>query len=186
MMTEVLSEGEQAREAHRSHILALAAFSFTGLVALVVLDSALSKRFHVAIYCLLVSFLSFLFALSLQGYKSTRWQDQLGTALMDVATFSLVLSVISILRSMTPGSRFVFVLSLATVGAWLLDHLARVRFQWKYLKAKKGGQQEMNEKQTPEKPDKELEKRELNFVTCPKHGIRYPEGSACPMCAAGK
>jgi hypothetical protein len=43
----------------------------------------------------------------------------------------------------------------------------------------------MNKKQTPEKPDKELQK-ELNFVTCPKHGIRYPEGSACPMCAAGK
>jgi len=141
MMADILGEEEQKREAHRSHILALAGFSFTGLLALVVLDSALSKDFHVAIYCLLVSFLSFLFALSLQGYKSKRWHDQLGTALMDAATFCLVLSVISILSSKTPGSRFFCVLSLATVGAWLLDHLARVRFQWKYLKAKKGGNQ---------------------------------------------
>ena len=187
LMADVLCEQEQKREAHRSHILALAGFSFTGLLALVVLDSALSRDFHVAIFCLLVSFLFFLFALSLQGYKSKRWQDQLGSALMDAATFCLVLSVISILiSSKTPGSGFLRVLSLATVGLWLLDHLLRVGFQWKYLKVKEGGQQEMNEKQTPKKPDKELEKRELNFVTCPKHGLRYPEGSVCPLCPAGK
>jgi len=139
MMAHILGEEEQKREAHRSHILALAGFSFTGLLALVVLDSALSEDFHVAIYCLLVSFLCFLFALSLQGYKSTRGQDQLGTVLMDAATFCLVLSVISILSSKTPRSRFVCVLSLAAVVIWLLDHLVRVRLQWKYLKAKKGG-----------------------------------------------
>ena len=29
-------------------------------------------------------------------------------------------------------------------------------------------------------------KREFTFITCPKHGIRYPKGSVCPKCAAEK
>lgn len=30
------------------------------------------------------------------------------------------------------------------------------------------------------------EKKEMDFVKCPTHGIRHPKGSTCPMCAAGK
>ena len=30
----------------------------------------------------------------------------------------------------------------------------------------------------------EIEQRELTFVTCPKHGTKYPKGSACPKCVA--
>lgn len=33
------------------------------------------------------------------------------------------------------------------------------------------------------KPGKEPdEQRELTFVTCSKHGSRYPKGGSCPQC----
>ena len=42
---------------------------------------------------------------------------------------------------------------------------------------------------TNKKNNKELEKieivkKELDFVTCPRHGVRYPKGSSCPNCLA--
>ena len=38
---------------------------------------------------------------------------------------------------------------------------------------------------SPDKMDKEPpEKRELDFVVCPIHGIRYPKGGQCPQCQA--
>jgi len=39
----------------------------------------------------------------------------------------------------------------------------------------------MPEETRETEPDK---KRELDFVTCPIHGIRYPRGGECPKCAA--
>ena len=88
-MSEILSEEENDRESHRSHILALAGFSFTGLLAIAVLDATLLQDFHYAVYYLLVSFLCYLSALNFQGYKSKRWHDQFGTALMDAVDFIL-------------------------------------------------------------------------------------------------
>ncbi|MBW2620863.1 MAG: hypothetical protein JRC56_05985 [Deltaproteobacteria bacterium] len=91
-MSEIPSEEEQDRESHRSHILTLAGFSFTGLLAIAVLDATLVQDFRFAVYYLLVSFLCYLSALNFQGYKSKRWHDQLATALMDVASLSLMIN----------------------------------------------------------------------------------------------
>ena len=112
-MADILTEEEQDREAHRSHILALAGFSFSGLLALVVLEAALLQGLHVAIYCLLLSFLFYMFALNLQGYKARRWQDQVATATMDVASLALILSVLSILHYQSFNRCFACVLSLS-------------------------------------------------------------------------
>ncbi len=30
----------------------------------------------------------------------------------------------------------------------------------------------------------ENRKKELDFVTCPKHGVKYPAGSSCHRCDA--
>lgn len=35
-------------------------------------------------------------------------------------------------------------------------------------------------------PTEGSEKKELNFVTCPTHGVRYPEGGSCPRCEAAR
>lgn len=136
-MSEVLTEDEQDREAHRTHILALAGFSFSALLALVILEATMRAQLQLAIYYLLVSFLCFLSALNIQGYKARRWQDQLGTALVDAATLSLVLSVVNVLYVQRLGSpRFAMLASAAALLAWVVDHVLRVRFQWAYLKTK--------------------------------------------------
>lgn len=42
----------------------------------------------------------------------------------------------------------------------------------------------MTEKENKKgKPDR-IVQEELTFITCPKHGVRYPKGSACPKCIA--
>lgn len=30
----------------------------------------------------------------------------------------------------------------------------------------------------------EIQKKELDFVTCPLHNVTYPKGSSCPSCKA--
>lgn len=136
-MMEIPSEDEQDREAHRSHILALAGFSFTGLLALAVLDATLRQDFRYAVYYLLVSFLCYLSALNLQGYKSKRWHDQFATALMDAASLSLIMSIISILNVQTFKASFAIGLTVLALLVWGADHFARIRIQSNFLKMKK-------------------------------------------------
>ena len=138
-MSEIPCENEQDRESHSSHILALAGFSFTGLLAIAVLDATLLQDFHYAVYYLLVSFLCYLSALNFQGYKSKRWHDQLATALMDAASLSLIMSIISILKIRPFSAFFVSILSAIALIIWGVDHILRVRFQDDFLKDKDGG-----------------------------------------------
>jgi len=138
-MSDIPSEEEQDRESHRSHILALAGFSFTGLLAIAVLDATLVQDFRYSVYYLLVSFLCYLSALNFQGYKSKRWHDQLATALMDAASLSLIMSIISILSIRPFSAFFASVLSVIALSVWGVDHFIKIRFQDVFLKNKKTG-----------------------------------------------
>jgi low temperature requirement protein LtrA len=135
-MKDTLSKEELDKESHRTHILTLAGFSFSGLLAIVVLDVALRQDFHFSIYYLLMSFLGYLVALNLQSYKAKRWEDQIATAFMDIASLCLILSVLSILISQKFSPGFAYPLSILAISIWLIDHWLRLRFQWKYLKEK--------------------------------------------------
>ena len=126
-MLDHLGDKELAREAHRSHILTLAGFSFAGLLALVVLERTLAGEFRFGVLYLLLSFLGFLAALNTQSYKSTRLQDQFGTALMELGSFGLILSVVVVLRAGQFGSLFTGVLCVLAVSVWGIDHLFRIR-----------------------------------------------------------
>jgi hypothetical protein len=95
-MREHLPSEEQDREQHRSLILGMAGFSFTGLVALVVLDSTVQQNLELPIYCLFLSFLGYLSAMNLQSYKFFRWIDHVSDGLRDTAGFSLVLAVVQV------------------------------------------------------------------------------------------
>lgn len=130
-----LSEEELDRKSHRSYILALAGFSFAGLLALVLLDYSLKQNFLLSIYYMLLSFLFYIFSLNLQGYKSTRVQDQFATMLSESATLCMILSILGILFQST---EIYFKYSMCTLALmiWLFDHYLRIRFQWIYLKKK--------------------------------------------------
>lgn len=131
---KILNEAEQDRESHRSHILALAGFSFTGLLALAVLDATLRQDFRYSVYYLLVSFLCYLSALNLQGYKSKRWHDQFGTAFMDSASLSLIMSIVCILHGQAFGASFANGLTVFALLVWTVDHFARIKFQDNFLR----------------------------------------------------
>ena len=146
-MGEILSEEEHDRGAHRSHILALAGFSFTGLLALAVLDATLRQDFHFGVFYLLISFLCYFFALNLQGYKKRRWHDQFATALIDSASLSLILSIVSILHIQTFKSNFAIGLALFAFFVWVVDHIIRLRIQWSYLNIKEGKGNDRQNKQ---------------------------------------
>lgn len=135
-MREHLLEAELDRDAHRNLILPLAGFSFTGLVGLIVLDATLRLNYKVAIFYLLVSFLSFLFSLNVQGYKTRRWHDIISTGIMDAGSLCLILAACYLIGSQPFGVFFSSVLILISIGAWLVDHIIRLSIQWRYLKIK--------------------------------------------------
>lgn len=134
-MSEDLAEEETDRESHRMFIRALSGFSFSVLTGMSVVERFTynNKQFQLPIFYLLISFLFYLSALNLQGYKYKRWHDQLGDALVDSATLSLLLSIISIIWSTNYGLGFRVSLTILTLLIWLIDHAIRLRILWRYL-----------------------------------------------------
>jgi hypothetical protein len=132
-MTTILPEEALEREQSRSLILSLAGFSFTGLLALVILDSALREKFYLSIFYLLASFLAYMWAFNLQGYKANRWQSSAAIGLIESGTLSLLLSVMGILWLPAFDRGFSISLSLLAAFVWGLDHILRLSFEWRYL-----------------------------------------------------
>lgn len=135
LMREVLSEEEHDREANRSLILAFAGFSFTGVTALIVLEPTVKQSVRGAVFFLLVSFLSYLWALNLQSYKATRWQGEAASALAEIGSLSLVMALVSLLVTSAFGEIFIGGTALLAVGVWGMDHFTRLRLDWCYLQS---------------------------------------------------
>ena len=123
-MAEIMPEEENDRDTHTTYILALAGFSFSALLALVVVDSQVKKQMdlNVPIFYLLASFLCYYFALNLQGYKFRRWHDQIGDALIDSAGLSLMLSVAHVALKTSYG----IWIAVVAFAVWLVDHGIRI------------------------------------------------------------
>lgn len=131
---DVLPKEQLDRETHRQYILTLAGFSFTALIAIAVLDRALRQNFALPTLYLLLSFMLFLLAANVQGYKARRWQDDFASAATEAATLGMILSIIAILFTgdlVAQGGRIIAILG---VGIWLLDHIIRLRIEYSYLK----------------------------------------------------
>lgn len=133
LMCEVLSEEEQDRETHRTVISALAGFTFSALLALVFLESARERGLTFSIFTLFISFLGYLEALNIQGYKGTRWHDEIGNAFMETGSFGLVLSMVGVLLTQLNANLTTYGLSILAILIWLIDHIIRLRIMWKHL-----------------------------------------------------
>lgn len=135
LMPVALPEEAQERDTQRSVILALAGFSFTGVAALAVLDSGSRPSLQLSIWYVLASFVSYLSALNLQAYKYRLWQDELATALIEVGSLSLVLTLATLLVSAKLEDWFLCTAIVVALGAWLVDHGVKLRLFWRYLEA---------------------------------------------------
>jgi|GEM_PF-2604953 len=128
-MKDVLLEKELDREAHRTRIMGLAGFSFTGLMALIILEASVRTGLLPAIYFLAISFLAQLSALDLQGFKSARWEDLVGDAVMDIATFTLILAIVALLLSQLQNRGLAISLAVLGIGQWLFFHGVYLKLQ---------------------------------------------------------
>src|SRR5688572_29285113 len=66
---ELLRPDQIARESTKQFVLALAGLSFTGVIAIAVVDSVNQSNFKIPVFYLLISFLCYLIANNLQDYK---------------------------------------------------------------------------------------------------------------------
>lgn len=130
-----IPEEENDRDSHRTLILALAGFSFTGLIGIAVVDATIQTHLEYAVYFLFVSFLSFFFSLNLQGYKFRRWHDQLSDALIEAATLSLMACIAVIALKIYPATFVAYFIAISAALVWGLDFLLRISRMAKYLKA---------------------------------------------------
>ena len=135
LMPVALPEEAQERDTQRSVILALAGFSFTAVAALAVLDTGARPSLQLSIWYALASFVSYLGALNLQSYKYRLWQDELATALIEVGSLSLVLTLVTLLTTAKLEGWFLWTAISLAVGAWLIDHGVKLRLFWRYLEA---------------------------------------------------
>jgi hypothetical protein len=132
-MKTPLREEEMQRETHRSMITALAGFSFTALMGLVVVQGVTKLGLAPAILSLLWSFLAYMFALNLQGYKFTRGRDMISDALMDSASLALLIAVSLVLWATDVGWEYKTLVFATSGVVWSLDHALRLKYTWQYL-----------------------------------------------------
>jgi hypothetical protein len=140
-MSEVLEEGEMDRDTHRSIILALGGFSFAGALglaatAVAVSDLSIRQNLQFPIFYLIMSFLSYLFALNIQGYKFFRWLDQLSDLLMELASLLLLLSVVALVRLSNLDANGSTLIGIITIGGWMLNESIRFLMSIQDLRAR--------------------------------------------------
>jgi hypothetical protein len=133
-MKGILTEEQNDRDAHRVVILALTGFSFTGLLALTIVNAQVKLNLHLPVYYLMVSFLSYTYSLNLQGYKSNRRDDLLSDTLLETALLSLILCISSIIWIANPSKPYSFILIGAACFVWLIDFCKKIRLTNDYLK----------------------------------------------------
>jgi hypothetical protein len=126
LMRDILPEEAQERDVHRGAILGLAGFSFTAVAGLAVLDVTQRPGLQLSIWYVLLSFVSYVTALNLQSYKSTRWQNYLASALIEMGSLSLTLTLVSLVLSAKFQEWFQYLVSVVAVGSWVVDHAIRL------------------------------------------------------------
>lgn len=136
-MLEHLPEEAQERDVQRTFIFSLAGFSFTAVAGLAVLDATIRVTLQLPTWYVLLSFVVFVSALNVQSYKSSRWQNQLATALLEAGTLSLMLALVALLFTASFSCIFQWIATAITLGSWLVDHLIRLVIDYKYLAARK-------------------------------------------------
>lgn len=132
-MSDSLPEAAQERDFQRSFIFSLAGFSFTAIAGLAVLDSTIRVGLQLPTWYVLLSFIAFFIALNIQSYKSTRWHNQLANSFIETGTLSLMLALSALLFTTTFSCVFQWIGTSLSIGAWLIDHLVRLRMDCRYF-----------------------------------------------------
>ena len=125
---ELLRPDQIARESTKSFVLALAGLSFTGVIAIAVVDSVNQSNFRITVFYLLISFLCYLIALNMQDYKFFVSRDVWSNTLIDIATLSLICTAVTVVFLAGYGVVFQSVVLIVAITGWLADHILRIRY----------------------------------------------------------
>ncbi|MHA1874877.1 MAG: hypothetical protein ACTSUC_00355, partial [Promethearchaeota archaeon] len=136
-LNDFLPEKENDRTDIRSYTLSLAGFTFAALIALVFIETKNQRDCQVPIYFVFISFIFYLFALNIQGYKSRRWHDLLSDTLLETASLCLIVTVISLLFITSLDRIFIYLISSFSILVWLTDFVIRVTILKHYYDKKK-------------------------------------------------
>jgi cytochrome oxidase assembly protein ShyY1 len=131
-MVVAQTEEQNERDTHRNLTIALAGFSFQGVIALAIVNNWAGQDLNYAVYYLLISFLCYFSALNLQGYKFLAWHDQIGDAFLESGSLSLMLSIAGVVLS-KGVTWFGLAISAIALMVWGADFAIRVNLNWKYL-----------------------------------------------------
>jgi len=126
-MQEALSAAEQQQEEHRTVILALAGFAFTGALALPAYGVSANVDVLLPTFYVVLSFLCYVGALNAQAYKYARWHDQLASGLADVASFCLLGATVGMVMLLRPSTLYLVTICSVALAVWLVDLVARMR-----------------------------------------------------------
>ncbi len=99
LLTQRPPTAEMAPDSHRAHYSTLAGLSFTGVCAFAVVDMSTDTHLSISTYYFLISFLSLMLAMNVQGYKTLRWHDIGATGAYDVGAFCIVAAITHVLRT---------------------------------------------------------------------------------------
>lgn len=125
---ELLRPDQIARDSTKSFVLALAGLSFTGVIAIAVVDSVNQSNFKIPVFYLLISFLCYLIANNIQDYKFFVSRDVFSNTLIDIATLSLICTAVTVVFLAGYGVVFQSVVLIVALTGWLTDHILRLRY----------------------------------------------------------
>ncbi len=130
-----LSPEAQARSEHRSHIGIFVGFTFSALLAVLLLSSENSSLHPgVVIYYLLVGYISLMASYKMQGYKFSMGLDLVATGLSDIGFLSLDLAIVTIILQISKQQSELLVVSIFMLLVWAGDYLYRIRILYNQLK----------------------------------------------------
>lgn len=135
-MKEALSDRERAAAEHRTLILALAGFSFSGALAVPAYGAAANTDVLLPTFFVVVSFLCYLGALNAQAYKHLRWHDQVTSGVADSAMLSLILAVLAMVALLQPPLLYSGLVVVLSLLVWGIDVAMRLYSWSSYFRAK--------------------------------------------------
>jgi len=127
---------QQARETHRTVILALGGLSFAGFVGVASLAEAGTPYVLPAAALLAVSFALYFAALTVQSYKSRRNLDLVSDGLMEGGGLALALGLGALALRMASGGWQGYAIGSLLVAVSAIDTLVRLRLTWKDLRSR--------------------------------------------------
>ena len=145
-----MEEEEKSRSENRTLILALAGFSFTGALGLLAYGTAPNTSdIRIPSFYVFISFICYLFSLNVQSYKALRWHDHIGAGMLDMGTFCLILSVVSMFLLIKFDLPYKISILAFSSTVWLQDLVVRINIwvlnlEWRSHNERHGSRSQNN------------------------------------------